>query len=162
MNIALRCLAALLLAGTASAQTASLRGQIQDESGAILPGATVRLRAAGQPARTATADKTGAYLFAGLAAGDYTVEASAAKLSPSLSPPSKSLSGSGEQVLNLTLAVATVTEKVTVAADAAPALTTEAANNASARWCAVCVEPISTPSPTTPDDLAADLQAPSR
>src|ERR1700688_3294310 len=96
---------AILTAHSLCAQTAILRGQITDESGAVIPGATVSLSGAGTPKTTAT-DGTGAYTFAGLTPGAYSVQASAPELS--MAQPAKVNLKAGAQVLNLTLHVATV------------------------------------------------------
>src|SRR5204862_5693611 len=52
--------------------TASVRGSIQDTSGAVLPGATVTVTNTGtKAAQTAVTDSRGQYLFAALFPGTY-------------------------------------------------------------------------------------------
>jgi len=64
---------------TAMGQTASgtLRGQVSDPSGAVIPGATVSATPAAGQARTAQTDGQGKYELSGLAPGKYTVTAGA-------------------------------------------------------------------------------------
>ncbi len=59
----------------AQATTATVRGNIQDSSGAVLPGATVTLTNQGTKAvQTAVSDDRGQYLFAGLFPGTYDLK----------------------------------------------------------------------------------------
>jgi hypothetical protein len=136
------------------AQTASLRGQVTDESGALVPGAKVTLTGAVHSARSAKTDDSGAYTFASVTPGDYSVLASAPQLVQDR--PARIALKPGAQVLNLMLRVATMSEKVTVAEDAAPSVSTDSANNASAL---VLRGNDLDALPDDPDDLAADLQA---
>src|SRR5262245_31474486 len=66
---------ACLLARPASAQnTGIIEGAVADESGAVLPGATVTLRNTETGVeRTAVSDAEGRYRFPALQPGDYTV-----------------------------------------------------------------------------------------
>ena len=71
MVLALACM-------TSSAQTTtgSISGSVADSSGAIIPGASVRLtNVATQVANTAVTDASGDYLFPSVPAGEYVVEA---------------------------------------------------------------------------------------
>src|ERR1039458_5396834 len=60
-----------LLATSALAQSASLRGRVLDESGAVVPGAKVALAGPGGFAKTATSSADGAYSFRDLPPGNY-------------------------------------------------------------------------------------------
>ncbi len=60
--------------------TASLRGQVTDETAAVIPGAKVVLIGPSGRTRTTAANAEGLYSFSGLPAGDYTVQASAPDL----------------------------------------------------------------------------------
>ncbi len=154
MKLALRFILTLFAAHSLCAQTAILRGQVTDESGAVVPGAKVSLRGTSGGAKSATADETGAYTFAGLTPGDYTVQASAPELSQP--QPARIALKPGVQSLNLVLHVASMAEKVTVEESAAPAVSTESSNNASAVVLrGADLDALS----DDPDDLAADLQA---
>ena len=135
------------------AQTATLRGQVADESGAVIPGARVVLNGPAGTKRT-TADNTGSYTFAGLTPGDYTVQASAPELSQA--QPAKLTLHTGSQSLNLVLRVASLSEKVTVQEASTPSLTTDSSSSASAVVLrGADLEALS----DDPDDLAADLSA---
>ncbi|MBZ5723922.1 MAG: carboxypeptidase-like regulatory domain-containing protein [Acidobacteriia bacterium] len=148
------CLLALLAAPATFAQTAALRGQVTDESGAVIPGARVALTGAAGPVRNTIADERGTYSFAGVPPGEYSVRTSAPHLRQT--QPAKVTLKSGLQVLNLVLNVAPMSEKVTVQENAAPALSTDAAGNASA----VVLRGADLDAlADDPDDLAADLQA---
>jgi hemoglobin/transferrin/lactoferrin receptor protein len=56
---------------------ARISGIVRDQSGAVIPGATVTLKSAQAPAKTAATDKNGEYFFTGLAAGEYEVKVAA-------------------------------------------------------------------------------------
>src|ERR1035438_5156677 len=77
------CYVVLLFGAATSslAQTATLRGQVTDESGGVIPRANVTLTGTGGQVTTTAADDIGAYSFSGVAVGNYTVQASAPALS---------------------------------------------------------------------------------
>src|SRR5215471_6901546 len=144
----------ILVSPAVFAQTATLRGQVADESGALVPGAGVRLSGAAGFVRTTVADTTGSYAFASVPAGNYSVQASAPQLNQP--QPAQITLKAGVQVLNLTLKVASLSEKVTVDEKATPALTTDSTSNASA----IVLQGSDLDALSDdPDDLAADLQA---
>ena len=62
------------------AQTGSVRGSVVDQTGLVLPGATVILRGEGVP-RTAYADEQGTFELAGVTPGTYTLTVSLAGFS---------------------------------------------------------------------------------
>ena len=105
----------------------SLRGSIADEFGAVIVGATVTLTDASGAQKTATSGADGAYSFAGLLPGKYTINAAAAGFAAS---------GAGEvqigpgqrQTQNITLKVGTIESEVKV--DSETPLSTDANNNA--------------------------------
>jgi hypothetical protein len=77
-TIAAVWVALLVLSGTAVAQiiTGNIRGTVTDETGAVLPGATVTIASPaliGGP-KTAVTNSTGVYRFPAVAIGDYAVE----------------------------------------------------------------------------------------
>src|SRR5215469_5620953 len=134
-------------------QTATLHGTITDPSGAAVPGAKVTLSGRG-PTKSANSDRLGAYAFSGLAMGDYTVQAAASGLA--LPAPVKLTLQAGDQALNLALEVSAMSEKVTVRENAAPTVSVDSSNNASALVLKGSdLDALS----DDPDDLAADLQA---
>jgi hypothetical protein len=145
---------ACLLGLPAFAQTATLRGQVSDESGAVIPGAKVVLsRSSGVP-RTTTATSDGAYRFADVPPGDYLVQASAPSLA--LRQPLRLTLHSGEQVVNLTLNVSLEKQEVTIDENGRPTVSTDASANASAVVLrGADLDALS----DNPNDLAVDLQA---
>src|SRR5438105_11111750 len=71
----------LLACGALWAQTAGLRGVVTDESGGVVPGATVSLQ--GSPRgvmKTAISAKDGSWAIPGLPPGRYSVDATAPQL----------------------------------------------------------------------------------
>src|ERR1017187_138844 len=151
----LRSLAvALLFSQALLAQTATLRGQVADASGAVIPRAKVTLHGDSDAAKSTVADNNGSYAFAGVTPGDYTVQASAPELS--LAKPARVTLLPGSQTLNLTLQVASLSEKVTVQDTSGQALTTDSSSSASAVVLrGADLDALS----DDPDDLAADLAA---
>jgi hypothetical protein len=145
---------ALGLTPSLFAQTATLRGQVADDSGALVPGAKVTLTGPNALVKTATSDDKGAYVFTGLATGDYQVISSAPDLTM-LQPVTISLNP-GIQTLNLQLKLVGTAEHVTVQEHAGPAVSTDTASNASA--VVLRGDDLQALS-DDPDDLAADLQA---
>ena len=72
---------------SASDATGTIRGQVTDPTGAVIPNATVlALTAAGQPAGKTTSDGLGAYTIRGLVPGTYSVTAAANGFSTSSIP----------------------------------------------------------------------------
>src|SRR5436190_6203178 len=108
------------------AQTATLRGQVADESGAVIPGATITVTGPAEFSRTTKAANDGSYVFTDLPPGSYTVQASAPQLA--LPQAAKISLKAGAQTLNLKLNVALAKEQVTVEDTAGGSVTTEAAN----------------------------------
>jgi hypothetical protein len=149
-----RLLLVFLIPTALFAQSATLRGLVTDQSGAIVPAATVRLIAPDLKSQTATSDSNGVYSFTGLAPGNYSVEASAAQLAQA--QPVKIALKPGPQTLNLQLRVVSLTERVTVVENAGPTVSTAASNNASA---VVLTGDDLQALSDNPDDLLADLQA---
>jgi hypothetical protein len=145
-------LAAILASPILLAQTATVRGQVTDESGAVVPAAKVTVT--GRSAKSTTADESGAYRFTDLPPGDYAVLASAPNLTQD--GPTKIALKAGAQSLNLVLHVASRADKVTVQESGAPSVSVESTNNASAVVLrGADLDALS----DDPDDLAADLAA---
>src|SRR4051794_28801448 len=76
---AILTLALLVILNSASAaaqgSTATLRGNVQDSTGGVLPGATVTLTNTGtKAAQTIVTDDRGQYLFAGVFPGTYDLK----------------------------------------------------------------------------------------
>ncbi|MGA2713030.1 MAG: carboxypeptidase regulatory-like domain-containing protein [Bryobacteraceae bacterium] len=146
----------ILLAGAPGifAQTAALSGRVADESGAIVPAATVTLNGPQGFTKTANTGADGTYALAGLPTGSYSIAASAPQL---VTPRPISVTlRPGAQTVNLELKVAATAAEVTVNEEAGPAISTNASSNASATvLTGDDLESLS----DDPDDLQADLQA---
>ena len=108
--------ALLLGVAIAAAQTPapsfSIAGTVLDQSGASVPGASVRLLASDKPLETIETGNSGGFRFLGLAAGAYVVEAqhdgfNNATARVRLGPRSRT-------GLNLTLEVAAITSEISV------------------------------------------------
>jgi hypothetical protein len=112
------------------AQTATLRGVVTDETGAIVPKTVVAVTPSGGSGRSTVSADDGSYVFSSLPPASYTVQASAPDLA--LQKPVTITLRPGSQVLNLLLKVASTTQQVTVQDQAGPAVSVDAANNASA------------------------------
>lgn len=146
-----------LCAVTALAQQAngSLRGQVLDEFGAAIVGATVTVIDAKGTEKTATTNDQGMYVFNGLIPGKYTVRVSTTGFAPFENTDVDVLAGRNGAPLNVTLKVTIEEQRVTIESDSR-ALSTDPENNAGA----VILKGSDLESlPDDPDDLAAALQA---
>jgi len=146
-----------LCAATVLAQQAngSLRGQVLDEFGAAIVGATVTLVNANGAEKTLTTNDQGMYAFTGLVPGKYTLRVVTSGFAPYENTEVEVAAGRGGQPLNVTLKVTIEEQKVTVQSDA-HALSTDAENNAGA----IVLKGADLESlPDDPDDLASALQA---
>ncbi|MGA3133766.1 MAG: carboxypeptidase regulatory-like domain-containing protein, partial [Terracidiphilus sp.] len=101
-----------LVGPAAVAQTATLHGQVQDPSGAVVPGATVSLTGGAQPLATKSG-ADGQYSFRSVAPGTYSITASAKGFS-SLTIPNVAVAAGQAKELNLPLAIAVEEQEVTV------------------------------------------------
>jgi outer membrane receptor protein involved in Fe transport len=123
---AVRTLGAFLLApGLVLAQTESgkIRGTVRDPSGAVLSGAAVTLVSVERAtARATVTDESGAYVFAGLVPGRYEVTADLSGFAPAKLRASVSVGATVE--VDLTLALATQAEVLTVVGEAVAAVNT--------------------------------------
>jgi hypothetical protein len=136
------------------AQTATLRGLVTDESGGLVQGAKITLAGPGRLAKSGMSGNDGSYSFADLPSGSYTIHASAPGLA--LRQAAKIDLKPGAQTLNLLLNVAAEKQEVTVDDNGAPAVSTDAASNASAVVLRGSdLDALS----DNPDDLLVDLQA---
>lgn len=149
------CLVAVLLAGAspAFAQTATLRGQIFDQTGAVVARATVVLTDSQDQAKTAVTSNDGSYLFTGLAPGKYKVQASAPDMSQE--PVSIDLKP-GVQTLKLELKVTAAQQELTVRDNPGVGLSTDSSANANSL---VLSGKDLNALADNPEDMASDLQA---
>src|SRR6266850_2028427 len=154
----LTCLASVVLIVTFSTTSfaqgrASLRGQISDEFGASIVGATVTLTDASGAQKTATTNADGAYSFTGLAPGKYRIHAIAAGFATS-EDANVDVTAARRDPLNISLKIAAIESQVKVNSDAA--ISTDAASNANQT---VISGRDLDALPDDPDELAAALQA---
>jgi Carboxypeptidase regulatory-like domain/TonB dependent receptor len=132
----------------------SLRGQVLDELGGAIVGASVTAVDSSGVEKTVVTNDAGSYTINGLAPGKYTVRATNAGFAMFENTDVEVVSGKAQQ-FNITLKVAIEEQKVTVATDSRE-VSTEPENNAGA----VVLKGTDLESlPDDPDDLAAALQA---
>ncbi len=132
---------------------ASLRGQISDEFGASIVGATVTLTDVSGAQKTTTTNADGGYSFTGLAPGKYRVHANAMGFATS-EDAEVGLSAARRDPLNISLKIAAIESQVKINADSA--LSTDSSNNANQT---VISGKDLDALPDDPDELAAALQA---
>ena len=112
-------LAALLSFGSvafAQEQTVSIQGVVKDASGAVLPGATVEARNPLAGTNTAVTNADGVYRFPALPPGKYEITSTLQGFKPT-----KLTDTLGKNlVIDLTMALASVTEEVSVTAESSP------------------------------------------
>jgi hypothetical protein len=142
-----------VLALNARAQTASLGGQVTDETGAVVPGAKVTLTGPGGRVQSTTANEQGSYSVTGLTPGDYGVTG----LAPQLATLQTTVIAlrPGVQTLNLQLRVVSTTQQVTIQENAATVSTDPSSNAGAVVLRGADLQALS----DDPDDLASDLQA---
>ena len=116
-----------------SAGTATLRGHIADQTGALIPGAKIVIaNALGVTVTSTTADASGTYTVTGLAPGDYIVEANVDGFAP-FSSPTVQLAANQAKRVDIAMAIEAAEQNVVVSDDdGALAVSTEAGSNASA------------------------------
>jgi outer membrane receptor protein involved in Fe transport len=106
----------------------SVNGTVLDQTGAVVPGATVTLtNTATQQTRTATSSSNGAYAFSELAPGSYTLTATA-KGFEAASLTNVAVAAETPRTANLTLTTGTASETVTVNAETVPVMQTSDAS----------------------------------
>lgn len=143
----------LFVSASVAAQQArgTLRGLITDELGAVIVGASVTLTDATGVQKKTTTNGEGIYTFAGVAPGSYKIQAVANGFNPSEEAAVEIKNA--RQSLDITLKVALIVDKVTVAETP---ISTEATNNANQTLIAgKDLDAL----PDDPDELAAALQA---
>src|SRR6202142_1396379 len=121
------------LCGMSSAQepTASLTGRVTDQTGAVIPQATIVATAADGKQTSATADAAGGFAPPGLAPGTYSVGASAQGFAL-FKKDGVILAAGQTQSLNLPLQVQTQAEKVEVKAESGTSLDVSSSSGAGA------------------------------
>jgi hypothetical protein len=115
----------------APAASASLRGQIADPSGALIPGVSISITtSAGTAVTTTTSDAGGHYAVSGLASGSYIVRASCAGFAPFASQAIQLTAGQVKRV-DISMALEVEQQSVTVTDDT-PQVSVEAGSNTDA------------------------------
>jgi hypothetical protein len=117
------------LVAVAQTPTATLGGKVIDQTGAVIPQATVTVTAPGGKQSTATTDQGGGFEIPALVPGTYNVAATAKGFAP-FSKPGVQLVAGQKETLNLALQVQVQEEKVNVEAEGNQ-LDVGAASNAS-------------------------------
>lgn len=160
MNIRrlLTCLAAAVLVAAFSTAAfaqarAGLRGQITDEFGASIVGASVTLTDASGVAKTATTNADGAYSFTALVPGKYKIHAIAAGFATS-EDVEVDVTAARRDPLNISLKIAAIESQVRINSETP--LSTDASNNANQT---VISGRDLDALPDDPTELAAALQA---
>src|SRR5215475_717415 len=134
---------------------ASLKGQVSDEFGGLIVGATVVVTDAKGVGKTVTTNNEGNYSISGLAPGKYSLQISATGFG-TYENAEVELTPAHTEHLNVTLKVAIEQQKVTVSAEAPIGVNTDPENNVGA----IVLKGTDLESlPDDPDDLAAALQA---
>jgi hypothetical protein len=146
----------MALGGAALAQSAGIvRGQVADESGAVIPGAKVTVSTPAGVVKAVTTGADGSYVVTGLADGSYIVVAASPGLKQ-LQPAKVDVSGTPKTV-NLVLTVTLEKQEVTVTGESqGSTVSVEASNNAGA---IVLKQQDLDALSDDPDDLQQDLEA---
>jgi hypothetical protein len=153
-NYLLIFLLAAVVPAVAQAPTATLSGKVVDQTGAVIPQATVTVTAPGGKQSTATTDQGGGFEISALAPGTYSVAAAAKGFAP-FSKPGVELVAGQKQTLDLALQVQVQEEKVNVEAEGNQ-LDVGASSNASSLVIkGKDLESLS----DDPDELQSELQA---
>jgi hypothetical protein len=143
-----------MVPAVAQTPTATLSGKVVDQTGAVIPQATVIVTASGGKQSTATTDQGGGFDIPALTPGTYSVAAAAKGFAP-LSKPGVELVAGQKQTLNLALQVQVQEEKVNVEAEGNQ-LDVGASSNASSLVIkGKDLESLS----DDPDELQSELQA---
>jgi len=132
-----------------------VRGSVKDDTGGVIPGATVTLANASGTVQTTSSGADGNYRFRHVAPGTYTVSASYTGLQQQ-SASTAMVTASNGATANIVMTVQTQRQEVTVTDTTTNTVSTEPANNATAL---VLQKEDLDALPDDPDDLEADLQA---
>ncbi|HWB33214.1 MAG TPA: carboxypeptidase regulatory-like domain-containing protein [Acidobacteriaceae bacterium] len=138
----------------AQASTGSVHGTVVDPDNALIPGATITITSASGKAQTATSKDDGTYSFKGLAAGTYTITATAPGFAAYSSQPVTVAAG-GNLASDLHMDLATAAQTVNVTTDTAQ-LSVDPESNASST--VIQGDALNALS-DDPDELESELQA---
>ncbi len=146
----------LLLSPAADPQSsATVHGVVTDESGALVPHATITVSNTSGTVKTGASGDDGSYSISGLAVGQYNVTASSPGLQQS-KPFAVDLTSTPNATANLQMQVVAEKQEVTVQENAGPQVSVDPSQNAGALILrGADLQALS----DDPDDLQADLQA---
>jgi hypothetical protein len=148
-------LALSVVAGFAQQGTGTLRGQVTDEFGGALVGATVTVVSASGAEKSVVTNDEGIYVVTGLAPGAYTVRAVANGFAVFEATDVQVVAGRTGEPVDIKMSVTIEEQKVTISGDQRT-LSTESENNADALVLrGKDLEAL----PDDPEDLAAALTA---
>jgi hypothetical protein len=133
----------------------AIQGSVKDDTGGIIPGATVILANESGTVQTTTTDAQGNYRFRNVQPGTYTVSPTYTGLQQEGVSAVTVTSGTAETA-NLVMTVQAQHQEVTVTDTNTNAVSTEASNNQTAL---VLKQEDLDALPDDPDDMEADLQA---
>ncbi|HUB51010.1 MAG TPA: carboxypeptidase regulatory-like domain-containing protein [Terracidiphilus sp.] len=119
------------VANATPATTGALHGHIEDQTGALIPGAQITVTAArGAQVAQTTADSAGAYSVRGLAPGSYVIQAIYSGFAPFVSTPISLAAGQTKSV-DIKMAIETAQQQVVVSDEGSPQVSVEASQNSS-------------------------------
>lgn len=135
-------------------QTGIIQGVVTDETGAVIPGASITITGPAEFSRTVTTDETGNYSIPGVPPGSYTLSVA----STGFAPFRQTVDVAGAKTVTLDAALSVTLEKqeINVAGDTQNQVTTDPTSNAGA--IVLRNEDLDALS-DDPDELAEDLQA---
>jgi hypothetical protein len=140
---------------TAQTATGALRGQIADESGAVIPDAAITLTSTAGESQAVKSGPDGAFSATGLRPGSYTVRVVITGFAV-FEKRGIQITAGQTQTLNVPLRISLGKQEVTVEDQSGATVSTDPANNAGALILrGEDLEAL----PDDPDDLESDLQA---
>ena len=149
------CLLSLSIGGAfAQATLGTLRGVVSDETGAVIPSATITVTA-GKYSRSVTTVADGSYTVPGVPTGTYTVQAASPGMA-TYTNNAVNVNAGGVTTLNIKMTVQAEAEHVTVQDTVQTQVSTDPSNNAGAL--VLKGEDLAALS-DDPDDLQEDLEA---
>jgi hypothetical protein len=134
---------------------AVVRGTVKDDTGGVIPRATITLANPSGTVQTTTSEGDGSFVFRGVAPGAYTVSAAFTGLQ-TLKPVAVNVAPNQPATANIVMALKEQKQEVNVSESSDNTVSTEAANNANSL---VLKKEDLDALPDDPDDLQADLQA---
>ncbi len=147
-------LAISLTAAAQSTGTGTLRGQVSDPSGAVVPNASVAILQSGGPTRSATTSSNGSYEIGNLPPGSYTVTANAQGFNAFIQNDVQVNAGQVAQ-FNIALEIQVEQQKVNVEEEGAQVQVNPQNNASAVILSGKDLEAL----PDDPDELQADLEA---